>query len=100
MKPDRTMALVRRFYDEVHLALWAVLTAFVICFAVFIAPKLPEMQAAAERLRLHEIADENEVFCAKWRMGVGAPMHNQCLADLQEFRARIQNRFVEESELL
>ena len=96
MKPDRTMALVRRVYDEVHLALWAVLTAFVICFAVFVAPKLPEIRAAAERLRLHEIADENEAYCARWRMGMGTPMHNQCLEDLQELRARIETRFADE----
>ena len=100
MKPDRTMALVRMVYNEVHLALWAMLTAFAIYFAVFVAPKLPEIQAAAERLRLHDIADENEVFCAKWRMGLGTPMHNQCLEDLQELRARIENRSAEESELL
>ena len=96
MTHDRTMALVRRVYGEVNLALWAVLTAFVICFAVFVAPKLPEIQATAERLRLHDIGEENETFCTKWRMGVGTPMHNQCLEDVQEFRAGIENRLANE----
>jgi hypothetical protein len=99
MKPDRTMALVRRVYHEVHLALWAVLTAFVICFAVFVAPKLPEIQAAAERLRFRHIAEENDAFCAKWGMGRGTSMHSQCLEDVQELRARIENRFAEEFDI-
>ena len=97
MKSGNTMALVRRVYDEVHLALWAILAAFLIYFAVFVAPKLPEFQAAAERLRLHDIANENEAYCAKWRMGAGTPLHNQCLEDLQELCAHIDKQFEEDA---
>ena len=92
MKPGRTMELVSRVYDEIHLALWAILAAFLIYFALFVAPKLPELQAAAERLRLHEIANENEAYCAKWRMGPGTSVHNECLEDLQELRAHIEKQ--------
>ena len=92
MKPGRTMALVSRLYDEVHLALWAILAAFLIYFALFVAPTLPEFQAAAERLRLHDIANENEAYCAKWRMGPGTSVHNECLEDLQELRAQIERQ--------
>ena len=92
MKPSRTMALVSRVYDEVHLALWAILAAGLIYFAVFVAPKLPELQAAAERLRLHDIANENEAYCAKWRMGAGTSAHNECIEDLQELRAHIERQ--------
>lgn len=99
MTTGRTMALVRTVYDEVHLALWAVLTAFVVYFAVFIAPKLPEIHAAAERLRLHAIADENETYCAKWRMGPGTAMHTECLVDLQALRTQIEKQLDEDADL-
>lgn len=90
------MEVVRAVYHEVHLALWAILTAFLIYFAVFIAPKLPELQAAAQRHRRQTIAAENEAYCTKWRMGPGTAMHDECLADLQQLRAKIQNRFADE----
>ena len=89
---QRTMALVRTVYDEVHLALWGLLIAFVIYFAVFVAPNLPELDAAAERLRLHAIADENEAYCAKWRMGPGTATHTECLMDLQALRVHIERQ--------
>lgn len=92
MNTDRTMALVRGVYDEVHLALWAALTAFLLYSAVFVAPKLPELRAAAEAAQLQQIAAEDETYCAKWRMGPGTPMHSQCLFDLSQFRANIENQ--------
>ena len=98
MKPDRTMAVVRAVYDEVHLALWAVLTACVIYFAVFVAPKLAELQAAAERHRIAQIAAQDDAYCAKWRMGPASAMHDECLSDLQELRAKIETRIAEDSE--
>jgi hypothetical protein len=97
MKPDRTMALVRAVYDEVHLALWAVLTALVIYFSVFVAPKLPKLQAAAERHRIERIASQDDAYCAKWRMGPASAMHDECISDLQQLRTNIENRIAEES---
>lgn len=97
MKPRGTMELVSRVYDEVHLALWAILTAFLIYFAVFVAPKVSEFQAAAERLRLDAIAHENEAYCAKWGVGAGTPGHNECLEDLQELRANIERQRQEDA---
>lgn len=96
MNSDRTMGLVRAAYHEVHLALWAVLTAFAIYFTVFVAPKLPELQAAAERHRVAQIADVDAAFCTKWRMGPGSPRHDECISDLQQLRANIENRFADQ----
>jgi hypothetical protein len=76
--------------------LWAILAAFVVFFLAFIAPRLPEIAARAERLRIQEISQENEDYCAKWQMGLGTKMHNQCILDLQELRLKIQNRFVDQ----
>jgi hypothetical protein len=84
--------LFSRFTIYVHLALWATLAAFVVFFLAFIAPGLPEAATRAEALRIQEIAQENEGYCAKWQMGLGTKMHDQCISDLQELRWKIQDR--------
>lgn len=98
MKTDRTMALVRAVYDEVHLALWAALIAFLLYFAVFVAPKVPELRASAEAAQLQQIAAQNEAYCAKWRMGPGTSMHGDCLSDLGQLRTDIQNQLAQKTE--
>jgi hypothetical protein len=96
MKSNGTLTLVQSIYDHVHLALWATLAAFVAFFLAFIAPRLPEAAARAEALRIHEIAQENEGYCAKWQMGLGTKMHDQCILDLQELRWKIQDRLADQ----
>jgi hypothetical protein len=92
MTAGRTMAVVRVVYHQVEMALWAALTAFVLWFAVFVAPKLPALQAAAERSRIEQIAHEDETYCAKWHMGPESAMHSQCVADLEALRAQIEDQ--------
>ena len=94
---ERRIVLVRAICHQVNLALWAMLTAFVLYYAVNVAPKLNELRAGAERRQFQEVAAENEAYCAKWNMRPGSPMHNKCLSDLQELRTRIGNRLAEES---
>lgn len=84
--------------NEAHLALWAILTALVIYFVIFVAPKLPVLSAAAERQRIAQIAAVNADYCAKWRMGAGSAMHDEYLEDLQQLRIRIENRIAEDSD--
>jgi len=79
----------------VHLALWATLVAFVVFFLAFIAPKLPEAAARAKALRIQEISNENEGYCTKWQMGLGTKMHDQCIFDLQELRAKVESRLAD-----
>jgi hypothetical protein len=95
MKSNGTLTFVQSIYDDVHLALWATLAAFVVFFLAFIAPRLPEAAARAEALRIQEIAQENEDYCAKWQMRLGSEMHDQCISDLQELRWRIQDRLAD-----
>jgi hypothetical protein len=95
MKSNGTLTLVQSIYDYVHLALWATLAAFVVFFLAFIAPRLPEAAARAEALRIQEIAEENEGYCAKWQMGLGTKMHDQCISDLQELRWKVQDRLAD-----
>ena len=92
MTSSGTLTLVQSIYDHVHLALWATLAALVAFFLAFTAPRLPAAAARAEALRIQEIAQENEGFCAKWLMGLGTKMHDQCISDLQELRWKIQDR--------
>jgi hypothetical protein len=65
-------------------------------FLAFIAPRLPEAVARAEALRIKEISLENESYCAKWQMGPGTKMHDECISDVQELRAKIENRFADQ----
>lgn len=92
MTRGRALTVVRAVYHQVEVALWAALTAFLLWFALFVAPKVPALQAAAERSRIGQIAHEDETYCAKWRMGPETAMHNQCLADLEALRAEIENQ--------
>jgi hypothetical protein len=94
-KSNGTLALLQSIYDSVHLALWAILAAFVVFFLAFIAPRLPEAYARSEALRIQEISQENEGYCAKWQMGPGTKMHDQCISDLQELRWKAANRFAD-----
>ena len=59
-------------------------------------PRLPEAVARAEALRIQEITQENEGYCAKFQMGLGTKMHDQCLSDLQELRWKIQDRLADQ----
>jgi hypothetical protein len=95
MRSHGTLASVQSIYDYVHLALWATLAAFVVFFLAFTAPRLPQAVARAEALRIQEISQGNEAYCAKWQMGLGTKMHDQCIFDLQELRAKVDNRFAD-----
>jgi hypothetical protein len=88
---------VGRLYDNVEAALWATLLAFVLYFTVFIIPKLPEIRARNERVRVQEIFAENELYCEKLGMKLGTEKHNQCLLDLGEFRMHVEKRLRDES---
>jgi hypothetical protein len=95
MKSNGTLTLVQSIYEHVHLALWATLAVFVAFFLAFTAPRLPQAAARAEALRIQEITQENEGYCAKWLMGFGTKMHDQCISDLQELRWKIQGRLAD-----
>jgi hypothetical protein len=96
IKSNSTLALVHSIYDHVHLALWAILAACVVFFLAVIAPRLSEATARAEALRILEISQENDSYCAKWQMGLGTKMHEQCISDLQELRAKVDKRLADE----
>jgi hypothetical protein len=48
--------------------------------------------SVVERQRLKEISDENRFYCEKWGMKADTHEHILCTLDLQEIRARLQER--------
>jgi hypothetical protein len=79
-------------YDNVHYALWAMLVSFVLYFVTIILPNIPAAQARYQRHSIRQIAAEHEFYCNKWGMGAHTPAHDQCILDLQAFRAQVQQR--------
>lgn len=94
MKAD-IRAIFQRTYDTVETALWSGLVAFVIYFAIFIAPQIPKNQAIQEAARLHAIAEEHAFYCEKWGKHAGTREHALCALDLQAYRAKVERQFVE-----
>jgi len=98
MKSLKIREIVKRVYNNVEIALWAMLLAVVIYFIAFIIPKIPEIHARSERIRVEEIAAENASFCEKLNLKRGTDKYNQCLLDLGQFRLNVENRIENESE--
>lgn len=98
MNSERAMAVVRRVYDEVHLALWATLTAFIVYFAAFVAPDLPRIHARAERLQAQQAAAEQVSTCGKLGMGPGTVMYDRCISGLRRYRSHIEQQFADASD--
>jgi hypothetical protein len=82
---------IQRIYQTLHAALWAVLLAAVATMIIGI-PRMLEARANAEYRRAQEISDESRVFCGKWGMSAGTVRYVQCERDLQEIRAREDQR--------
>jgi hypothetical protein len=98
MKSLKISKIVGRIYDNVEIALWAMLLAFVMYFVAFIVPNVPEIQARGERIRAEEIAAENALFCEKLGTIRGTEKYNQCLLDVGAFRLKVEKRINDENE--
>lgn len=98
MTRTKSEILAKRIYDNLHMALWATLTAFVLWFVVFVVPHLPEIHARAEGLRGQEAAAEQDLYCGKLGMGPNSAMYDRCISDLAEYRSRVEQRMADESD--
>jgi hypothetical protein len=92
MKSFKTREIINRVSDHAEIALWAILASFVIYFFVFTLPNVSETQAQRERIRVQEIAAENEAFCEKLDLKRGTNKYNQCLLDIGQFRLKAEKR--------
>src|SRR4051812_19264632 len=100
MSTSRTMMVVGKVYDNIELALWAILLAFTIWFAAFVAPTLPDAARTAASARAVETAQDNGAYCEEWGMRGGTREHGQCVADLYELRRNIEQAFADEAGIL
>ena len=98
MHSQQNLAVVRFVHREIETALWAVGTALVFYFLIFVLPKLPETRIRVELLRIQEINAENEHLCQTLHMGPKEPMHDECILALGELRKDVENRFAYEHE--
>jgi hypothetical protein len=85
----------RRIYHTVHVALWALLASWVVIM-VSNLPSVSKARATAERQRAQEISEENRIYCEKWGMKAGTHEHILCTLDLQELRAKVQQRIADD----
>lgn len=88
--------IASRIHDNIEIAVWAMLFAFVIYFITFVVPKLPEIQAHNARVRVEEISAENASLCEKLSIKRGTDRHNQCLLDVGDFRWKVEKRIYDE----
>ena len=98
MNPNKIWESISRIYDQVEIALWALLLSGTICFFVFMVPKLPQIWARAETIRMHEIAAENSRYCEKMGMTAATQKYEQCLLALGEFRLKVEKRIAVEQD--
>jgi hypothetical protein len=85
-------------YDNVHLAIWSLALSGLVCFVIFIIPKMPDARARAGLLRAQEISAENKYYCEKWGMLEGTHGHTACVLDLRDLRAKIERRMAEDMD--
>ncbi len=99
MPSKKTWATLGLLHDHVHLALWASLIAFLVYFGIVVVPNIPAAQARFQRHRIQEIRAEHEFYCNKWGMVAPSRAHDQCILDLQAFRAQVENRIYDENDI-
>lgn len=95
MRSQQIWIVVSQAYDIVHLALWSVLIAGLICFALFVLPDIPAAQARYAAARALEIQSTQDLYCRKLGMKPGSLGYRDCLLDLQDYRATIERRLAE-----
>jgi hypothetical protein len=88
-------ATIRRIYDIVHVALWALVVATVVNMIINI-PQISEARRRAELQRVQEISEENRFYCTKWGLRANTHEHLICMMDLDAIRAKVEQRISED----
>jgi hypothetical protein len=91
----RTWKSIRLAYRTAYVALWGLLAAWA-AVALFSIPRMSEARAVAERERMQEISAENRFFCEKWGSRANTHEHVICTMDLNDIRARTEERLTED----
>lgn len=94
----RESSTLHHLYDTVHMALWAILSAAVIMFLVFVLPKLPEARLQAQAQREFELEAEEAMYCEKWGQRAGMPQFSACTIDVRTIRANALKRMADDTD--
>lgn len=95
--PNRKRHILEQIYDNVHIALWSILTAALIFLGFFVFPNIPAAQRRYEATRALELKSEQDYYCRKWGMIQGSANYHACMMDLQEYRTKVERRLMEEA---
>lgn len=98
MKAGALKAYLARLHSEIECALWAILFAGMLFFAVFVAPGIPEAQRRAAAADAAQFTATCSQYCEKWGLARGSLRHSECVQDLNRFRADIEKR-LEDAQL-
>ena len=90
-----TWAWVRRIAEIAPTVLW-VLAAAGAAIMIMYFPRILEARASIERQRAQEITEENRAYCEKWGLKAGTHEHTLCTLDLQEIRAKVEQRIADD----
>lgn len=97
MTDSRARTSVLRLYDQINLALWAALVAFLVFCAFVIAPQMPRYQAEAQAARAAAREQEDAFYCRRWGFGEGTATYARCMSDLIAFRHSIERQLADDS---
>ena len=95
---NQARRIVRRVYDNVNLALWAIAAAMLIVLGVFGVPTPLAHHSRYEAQRAQAIEAEDEFYCRKWGMAAGSGRHSICMTDLEQFRHSVEKRVADEAD--
>ena len=90
-----TWAWVRRITEIAPTVLWALAVAGAAIMIMYF-PRILEARATIERQRAQEITEENRAYCEKWGLKAGTHEHTLCTLDLQEIRAKVEQRIADD----
>jgi hypothetical protein len=93
---DHAWTVARRAHGAVDKALWIVLAAFVLFFAIFVAPRIADNRATQEQLRGQQAAALYSDTCESLGKPAGTEARSTCVVLLQKFRTRVEQSFIED----
>ena len=93
----RAWTIIHRGYDATHVVLGGILAVWVVVLIATL-PRLPQIHANIERMRMEEIAQENERECERLGMRVKIDQFIACATVLDEVRANAGRRIGGDSD--
>jgi hypothetical protein len=96
MRTGGLKATLARLHFEIQCALWAMLLTGVLFFVVLVAPEIPAAQRRAAAAEAAQFISQCSQYCEKWGLSRGSLRHAECMQDLKQFRAEIEEKMDDE----